>query len=192
MKLRWLVVGIFVCAGIAGCAANKPAPPVAPTIVTRDATVATILACLEEHRDLSREDQRTAYTALEPQADSGTEADRLRLACLGLHERATARQLRRSIELLQAQAEARPDEAASLHGLLALLRRLDRERVARWAQQRKDSEGRKKLSEEKVQLSERLVLLEQQAEQDRVRIEELQKQIEQLKNIETIIKNRER
>ena len=44
MKLRWLVVGILVCAGIAGCAANKPAPPVAPTIVTRDATVATILA----------------------------------------------------------------------------------------------------------------------------------------------------
>ena len=114
------------------------------------------------------------------------------VACLGLHERATARQLRRSIELLQAQAEARPDEAASLHGLLALLRRLDRERVARWAQQRKAFEGRKKLSEEKVQLSERLALLEQQAEQDRVRIEELQKQIEQLKNIETIIKNRER
>ena len=43
-----------------------------------------------------------------------------------------------------------------------------------------------------MQLSERLALLEQQAEQDRVRIEELQKQIEQLKNIETIIKNRER
>ena len=109
MKLRWLVVGIFVCAGIAGCAANKPAPPVAPTIVTRDATVATILACLEEHRDLSREDQRTAYTALEPQADSGTEADRLRLACLGLHQRAMVRQLRRSIELVEAETEARPD-----------------------------------------------------------------------------------
>ncbi len=78
---------------------------------------------------------------------------------------------------MEAETEARPDEAASLHGLLALLQRLDRERVARWVQQRKDSEGRKSLAEEKAQLSERLTLLEQQAEQDRVRIEELQKQI---------------
>jgi hypothetical protein len=107
MKLRWLVVGILVSAGVAGCAANKPAPPVAPTIVARDAAVATILACIEEHRDLSRQDQRTAYAELEPQAASGTEADRLRLACLGLHERAMVRQLRRSIELVEAETEAR-------------------------------------------------------------------------------------
>jgi septin family protein len=185
-------VGILVSAGVAGCAANKPAPPVAPTIVARDAAVATILACIEEHRDLSRQDQRTAYAELEPQAASGTEADRLRLACLGLHERAMVRQLRRSIELVEAETEARPDEAASLNGLLALLQRLERERVARWVQQRKESERRKSLAAEKAQLSERLTLLEQQAEQDRVRIEELQKQIEQLKNIETIIKIRER
>ena len=192
MKLRWLVVWILVSAGFAGCAFTRPAPPVAPTIVARDAAVATILACIEEHRDLSRQDQRTAYAELEPQAASGTEADRLRLACLGLHERATVRQLRRSIELVKAETEARPDEAASLNGLLALLQRLERERVARWVQQRKESERRKSLAAEKAQLSERLTLLEQQAEQDRVRIEELQKQIEQLKNIETIIKNRER
>ena len=159
MKLRWLIVWILVSAGIAGCTFTRPAPPVAPTIVARDATVAAILACIEEHRDLSRQDQRTAYAELEPQADSGTEADRLRLACLGLHERATVRQLRRSIELVEAETVARPDEAASLNGLLALLQRLERERDARWVQQRNASEGRKNRAEEKVQLSERLALL---------------------------------
>ena len=35
-------------------------------------------------------------------------------------------------------------------------------------------------------------ILEQQAEQDQARIKELQQQIEQVKNIENIIKNRER
>ena len=192
MKLRWLVVWVVVCCGVAGCGSHKPAAPVAPKVVVRESVVATILTCVQENRGLSRRDQRSAYADLDKQVEGGTETDQLRLACLGLHERATSRQFRRSLELVAAQAEAHPDEAASVQGLLALLKRFDQERVARWVQQRNHREAQERLAAEKGQWTGRIEELEQQAEQDQARIKELQQQIEQVKNIENIIKNRER
>ena len=79
-----------------------------------------------------------------------------------------------------------------MQGLLALLKQFDQERVARWVQQRNHREAQERLAAEKGQWTERITLLEQQAEQDQARIKELQQQIEQVKNIENIIKNRER
>ncbi|MDX9835866.1 MAG: hypothetical protein RBT36_11750 [Desulfobulbus sp.] len=192
MKVCWLVIWAVVCVSVAACTPHKPAAPAAPTVVLQESTVSVILSCLEENRDLSRQDQRSAYADLEKQANSGADTQTLRLACLGLHERATYRQFRRSIELVTGWTTARPDEATSLNGLLAVLKWLDRERVARWMQHREQAAEKKKLTAENAQLTERIGLFELQAEQDRVRIGELQQQIEQLKNIENIIKTRER
>ena len=67
MKLRWLVVWVVVCCGVAGCGSNKPAAPVAPKVVVRESVVATILTCVQENRGLSRQDQRSAYADLDKQ-----------------------------------------------------------------------------------------------------------------------------
>ena len=79
-----------------------------------------------------------------------------------------------------------------MQGLLALLKRFDQERVARWVQQRNHREAQERLAAEKGQWTGRIEELEQQAEQDQARIKELQEQIEQVKTIENISKNRER
>ena len=192
MKLRWLVAGIVICGCVAGCVPQKPPAPTPPRVVIRESGTVAILSCLDETRSLSRRELRAAYDAADKQPETGTESAIHRLACLSFHERATLQQFRRGLELLTTYAETHPEEAAGLNGLLALLWRLDRERGAGWVHRRKFLKDEEKLKTENSRLAERVREIEQQAVQDQARIKELEQQIEQLKNIENIIKKRER
>ena len=73
-----------------------------------------------------------------------------------------------------------------------LLQRIDQEKIGKRAQSNKHTDEREELESENKELLERIETLEKNAVQDQDRIKGLQQQIEQLKNIENIIKNRER
>lgn len=65
-------------------------------------------------------------------------------------------------------------------------------KIAKWSKSNKILDEKEGLEAGKQGAFERNEVLEKAAADDQVRIKELQKQIEQLKNIESIIKNRER
>lgn len=164
-----------------------------PTVVFRPADSDTILSCLAESQKMSRKEFKTAYTrAQSQQGVSREDADTLRWICLNLHPLAGNRQFKEGMATLSRYIENHPEAASGLQGLYQVLQRAEREKTARWAQSSKISDEKESLVSENRDLAERNAQLEQAAEQDRGRIDELQQQIEQLKNIENIIKNRER
>ena len=79
-----------------------------------------------------------------------------------------------------------------MQGLLLLMQRLDKEKAAKWNQQSRWIEERDGLAEENKALLERNSQLEKTVAEDQGQIRDLQTQIEQLKNIENIIKHRDR
>jgi hypothetical protein len=125
-------------------------------------------------------------------ADGGTDADTLHLICLSLHGSATYKQFKAGTETLAKYIKEHPDAAATLQGIHLLMQRIDKEKIGKWAQSNKNLDEKEGLEVENKELLERNEILEKAAEQNQVRIRELQQQIEQLKNIENIIKNRER
>ena len=94
--------------------------------------------------------------------------------------------------LLADYLKKHPEDATALQGLRALLLRIEREKMIKKVQGEKILDEKEELGAENKELLERNEALEKGALQDQGRIRELQKQIEELKNIETIIKNRER
>ncbi len=95
------------------------------------------------------------------------------------------------METLKEYIELHPEERQSLQGLYLLVKRINQEKINRWSQRNRLTDEKETLEEENRELFEAATVLEKQIEQDGKRINELQKQIEQLKNIENIIKNRE-
>ena len=84
-----------------------------------------------------------------------------------------------------------PDDA-NLQGIQVLMQRIEKEVTSKWAQSNKKSEEKEGMEAGNKELLERNEALEKGAVQDQERIRELQGQIEQLKNIENIIRKRER
>ncbi|WP_153305975.1 hypothetical protein [Desulfogranum mediterraneum] len=108
-----------------------------------------------------------------------------------MHQYASYKQFKQGLELLEKYIDGHPDEEGSLQGLNLLLKRINREKIKRWSQQNRLTDEKEVVEEENRGLLETVAGLEGQRELDQKRINELQKQIEQLKNIENIIKNRE-
>lgn len=191
--LIFILLSGLLLSGCAGGFRHKKEPDQSQdTVVPRPADVETILACLADDQKLSRKDFKLSYKLVSSEAAGGDDADTLRLLCLSLHHHASYKQFKDGMETLSLYIKEHPESAASLQGLLLLMQRIDREKVIKWAQSNKSLDEKEELEAENKELLDRNEVLETSAAQDKVRIKELQNQIEQLKNIENIIKNRER
>lgn len=141
-----------------------------------------ILYCLAEQQKLTHGEFKTAYKTASAQAVDGTDAAILRLICLSLNDYASFKQLKTGTATLATYIKEHRDvDRAGLLGIQVLMQRLEKELTVKWTQSNKNLDEK-----------ERIEALEKGAVQDQKRIKELQKQIEQLKNIENIIKDRER
>lgn len=152
----------------------------------------TILMCLASKDKLSRKEFAGMYKTAVAEATRGEHADMLHVVCLSLHRHASYKQFKDGKEMLAQYLKKHPENTSSLHGLLMLIQRIDREKIVKKVQSNKIIDEKEGLETENRDLMERNETLERSASQDQERIKELQQQIEQLKNIESIIKKRER
>jgi len=194
-KAYWALI---LTAGLllSGCAlfGDKAVEPPKEKIVVRPTETDAILACVAENKKFSGKEFKGAYKIALANASRPENAELSPLVCLSLHQQATYKQFKGGMEALAQYAKTHPD-TPSLQGLLQMLQRLNREKVGNWAQSSKNmdvKEEKEELENENKDLLERIDILEKKSAQDQVRIKELQQQIEQLKDIENIIKNRER
>jgi hypothetical protein len=187
MKQRRIVLIVLLL--LSGCASIGPqgsadsAAP-APTIVFEPTDSSYLLACVNELQGLKRKDFNHYYKAAIKNLDQGNDRDTLKFICLSLHPRASYSQFVRGRKTLGRYIAEHPDAEGDMQGLETLISRLDRSMQSR-------SSGRKKLQEERDELEARVASQQLEISQDKGRIQELQRQIDQLKNIENIIKNRE-
>jgi len=174
-----------------GCAGRESDQP-KEKIVVQATDTDTTLSCLAENEKMSRKEFNSAYKTALVQAGRPEGADIPRLVCLSLNQQASYRQFKEGMEALSRYIKTHPESAPSLRGLALLIQRIDREKIVKWTQSSKSMDEKEGLEAENRELLERNETLEKSATQDQARIKELQQQIEQLKNIESIIKNRER
>lgn len=147
----------------------------------QQSAVETLLNCLQSHWDLSRKEYKKFYNGAQKQYKAQpSEYNQLRLICFNIHPSARYNQFREGIQQLSKFTQDHPGESSGLTGLAHLLELIDNERILRWNATNKYDD-----------LLERNQELQKEAEQDKLRLNELKKQIDQLKNIESIIKNRE-
>ena len=152
-----------------------------------------ILACSAGDKKFSSKEFNGAYKAALADATRPNNAEISSLVCLSLHQQATYKQFKGGVEALARYVKAHPESTPSLRGLLQLLQRLDQEKIRKWAQNSKKLDAREEKEEleaENRELLEHIDALEKNSTQDQAKIKGLQQQIEQLKNIESIIKNR--
>lgn len=214
MKRSCLVLALLSGLLLSSCADFWPPPPPVQTqevVVSPPTEASVLLSCLAEQQKLSRKEYRAAYKAASGDAAKGTDAATLRLICLSAHEYANYKQFKSGMATLANYIKDHPEAArAGLEGVSVLMLRIEKEMAAKWAlssklEEKEGGEAEKKevterpgtpqkegVEAENKELLERNEVLEKGAVQDQERIKELQRQIEQLKNIEHIIKNRER
>lgn len=186
-----LLSGLLVsgCAGIFG---GKDDEQPKERLVIQVSDADTILMCLASQEKLSRKEFTGMYKTAVADAARGEHADMLRVVCLSLHRYASNKQFKDGKEMLAQYLKKHPENTASLQGLLSLIQRIDRERIVKKVESDKIIDEKEGLEAENRDLIDRNETLEKNASQDQERIKELQQQIEQLKNIESIIKKRER
>ncbi len=148
-----------------------------------------LLSCLQETKMYSRTEYKTLYR--KAYSSENSEDDDLYLICMDLHYYADYKNFKKGMLSLKKYAEIHQENKKSLLGIASLIERINREKINRWSQRNKLMNEKEELEEENIDLLKNLTMLEENNQQDVKRVEELQKQIEQLKNIENIIKNRE-
>ena len=162
-----------------------------PTVVFHATDGSSILSCLNDIGTLSRREFNRYFRKAETRFRDGDDDDKLRFICLSLNNRASYRQFKEGVALLKQYIKEHPESRGELSGLMSLIHRLDKARVARWSSRKKMLEEKEELEAEVASLQARVEALLREHDQDMVKIQELRNQIEQLKNIENIIKNRE-
>lgn len=155
-----------------------------PVIVFRSFSGYYILSCLQDSLDMDRQEFDRRFATAESATEQGADLDSLRFVCLSLNAHADVDQFRRGLEVFDRYLRDHPDAGNDMLGLRLLLGRLDEEVRNGWS-------ARQTLLGEKKELQEQLALLQGSLEQVELKNIELQNQIEQLKNIEHIIKSRE-
>lgn len=178
---------ILVCciALLGGCAELKPYEYDVPRIEQRLEPIVVfssfgsnyLLTCLGDMQTLERQDFDTHFEMAEAGLQHGRKLDKLRFICLSLNEKADYKQFKQGVTVLEQYMENYPDAGEDMLGFRILVNRLDEEIKNRW------DAWKSLLNDKKV--------LTAEVESLKVRIDEQQKQIEQLKNIENIIKSRE-
>lgn len=195
MKNVSILLVIVVCLLLGGCAGRggKKAPDQPKeTVVVQTTDADTILSCVAGNRKMTRKEFNGAYKAAFADTARAQNNDNLRLICLSLHRHASYKQFKDGMESLSRYIKGHPESGPGLQGLYLLMQRIDREKIVKWAQSNKVLDEKEGLEAENKELLERNEMLEKNVANDQARIKELQQQIEQLKNIESIIKNRER
>ncbi len=156
-----------------------------PTVVFRPTDCSYVLSCLGDLKSMRGKEFDLHFTAAKNRLASGDDRDKLRLICLALSARADYKQFKKGIEVLGQYIEEHPESGQDLQGLKLLVDRLDQAKINHWVMRRKLLDQQDEVERENERLKGELA-------QAQVKIKELQNQIEQLKNIENIIKNRER
>jgi uncharacterized protein YceK len=193
MKTLCLVVFVLSALLMSGCAEyRKTVDQPKETIVVQATDADTILSCLAGEQKMSRQAFNVAYKMAFANASRDENGEMLRLICLSLHQYASYKQFKDGMDALSLYIKTHPESASGLQGVHILMQRIDREKIGKWALSNKSLDEKDGLEAENKELLERNEVLEKGASNDQARIKELQKQIEQLKNIESIIKNRER
>ena len=160
-------------------------------IIIQNSDADTILTCLASNEKMTRKDFNAAYKQTVAEIGRGEKADFIRHVCLSLNQHATYKQFKGGMDSLSTHIKEQ-EKISSLYGLLFLFQRIEKEQRKRWVIRNK-KEGEVDLIEnENKELMEKIETLEKNSVGDQGKIKELQQQIEQLKNIENIIKNRER
>jgi len=191
-------VFIFLCCSfiLGGCvAANRQAGGLdellEPTVVFRASDSGYILSCLQELDSLHSREFNAYFIATEARVEHGNDEDKLRFICLSLNTKANYKQFKQGETILKQYIKEHPDSREDMTGLLELVGRLDQAKVTRWSSRKKMLDEKDELETDVAALQSRIETLEREHEQDTVKVQELLNQIEQLKNIENIIKNRE-
>jgi len=143
-----------------------------------------ILSCLNSVQHLEPEEFAANFEMAEAGLQDGRDQDTLRFICLSLHAKADYKQFKQGMTMLEQYIVEHPDSPDDMQGFKILADRLDEEMMDKWS-------AWKSLLEDKKELTAEVEALQRKFEKDQILIEELQKQIEQLKNIENIIKSRE-
>lgn len=182
-------VVLFVLLLSAGCAQigqqnRAVSTEVAPTVVFRPADSAYLLSCINELQGMKQKDFIRYSEEATRRLERGGGRDTLKFVCLSLHPKAGSAQLKKGREILKKYIEEHPDAGEDMQGLLVLLDRLVRSGAMR-------SAGLRKIKVERDALAAKVESMQLELNQDKGQIQELQHQIDQLKNIENIIKNRE-
>lgn len=188
MKSSIILLLIVISWGCTGCGQrhNSASDSLSAQIVYHPHDCDTLLRCIHAEQKLSPKMFKQAFAQAENRIkeDKSDEAT-LRFICLSLHARANSMQFRMGMQRLIQYIQTHPDMAPGLSGLQYLMQWINKERISGWSKNTKTSMEIKGLLERNEQL-------ELESEQNQARIQELLNQIDQLKNIENIIKNRER
>ncbi len=155
-----------------------------PTVIFRPSEAERILSCLQEMRNLKKEEAADLLSrAARKKYDKG-DREQLHYVCLTLLQSATYKQYTDGMATLKQYIDASPDTHPDLQGLLHLLERFDQAIISRWS-------ARKALSKEKQRLQADIEELTGRLKQANAKIDELSDQLNKLKNIEKIISDRE-
>ena len=136
-----------------------------------------LLSCLIDMQTLERQDFDSKFEMTLAALQDGQNLDKLRFICLSLNDKADYKQFQHGTQVLDQYLADHPDSGADMQGIRLLIDRLDEEIINRWSAWKSLLNDRKELKAKVESL--------------KVTTEEQQKQIEQLKNIENIIKSRE-
>ena len=184
MKILCAVLGMSML--LAGCVAVQR-----QAVKQGIAPGTDILSCMQESASLRSREFNEYFQEAESVLDNDRDEDVLRFICLSLHTKASYQQFKEGEKALRDYIKLHPDNSKELQGLLGLVGRLDQAKISRWSHRKKLLDEKEELEAEVASLQARVDTLLREHEQDMVRIQELRNQIEQLKNIENIIKNRE-
>ncbi len=133
---------------------------------------------------LKRQDFDAQFKLAATDLPHGPDQNKLRFICLSLNEKADYKQFKQGRKVLQQYYEDHPDSGADMQGIQILVDRLDEEIINRWNAWKSLLNDKKELKADQKELKAKIESLN-------ITVEEQQKQIEQLKNIENIIKSRE-
>jgi hypothetical protein len=143
-----------------------------------------LLSCLNDISDMGTEEFAVNFKKAEGALQHGWKQDTLRFICLSLHADADYKQFRQGAKTLEQYISEHPNSSDDIKGFQILVDRLDVEIMTKWS-------AWKSLLDDKKELKAEVESLQERFEQDQIIIDELHKQIEQLKNIENIIESRE-
>ena len=189
MKMKNSFILVVILLLIGGCVqvgqeTGSSPPSVSPTVIFVSSDSSYLLSCVSELQGLKQKDFDRYSVEAATRLKQGNDQDTLRFICLSLHQLADDKQFKQGDKLFRRYIEEHPDSSDDMQGLLVLFDRLEQAKDNR-------SMDLKKLLDERDELAAQVETLQVQAKQDQERIQELQSQIDQLKNIESIIKNRE-
>ena len=180
MKIKSI---LLVCALLlGGCAEVKQYSPESDLLEPNVTNY--LLSCLNDTQGIGPKEFVANFKMAEDGLQSGRDFDKLRYICLSLHTKADYNQFKQGSNVLEQYIAEHPDSPDDIQGFKILVDWLDEELMNKWS-------AWKLLLKDKEELTAEVESLRGRIGEDQILIGELQKQIEQLKNIENIIKSRE-